>query len=346
MAVLVPSSRGAAAFPHMRDQAARRLGDILEMKVRLMETCYLSTDQLSPERRAADFRLAFEDHAVGVIVATSGGDDAIRVLRHLDVATLAANPKPFLGCSEATSIHLALYEAGVLSFYGDALLTRFALAGPAMHSYTQEALLATLFGAKGVPVAVSPSEAYLDNCRDWSDPTSLDVARDLEENPGWEWWHVSRTDTDPRIGTLWGGCLEVLYKHLATGICLPNRADLNGAVLFVETSARIPCDETVYSFFQCLGELGYLARFAAILVGRPLTVCRGETARPDRDTYKRRQKRAVLRAVREYSDPLVPVVFDLDFGHTDPQIFVPVGGTCRVYPHSRTITFTYQRAPR
>jgi muramoyltetrapeptide carboxypeptidase LdcA involved in peptidoglycan recycling len=35
------------------------------------------------------------------------------------------------------------------------------------------------------------------------------------------------------------------------------------------------------------------------------------------------------------------VVFDLDIGHTDPQLIVPIGGTVRVDGPGRRITVRY-----
>ena len=34
-------------------------------------------------------------------------------------------------------------------------------------------------------------------------------------------------------------------------------------------------------------------------------------------------------------------VFDVDFGHTDPQLVIPYGGTVRVDGPARRITVTY-----
>jgi muramoyltetrapeptide carboxypeptidase LdcA involved in peptidoglycan recycling len=34
------------------------------------------------------------------------------------------------------------------------------------------------------------------------------------------------------------------------------------------------------------------------------------------------------------------IVFDVDFGHTDPQVVIPVGGTVEVNGPDRTITVT------
>lgn len=333
-------------FPHMRAQGAERLEALLEMKVALMDTCYLTTEQLTPELRAADVMAAFADEHVAAVVCAIGGDDAIRVIKHLDAHAIASNPKPFLGYSDATSIHLFLFELGILSLYGGNLLCQFAVSGPSMHAYTQEAFLTALFGRQDKAVAVLPSGAFQDGYLSWGEEANLGVAKALEENPGWEWHNCPRYDTKTKIGTLWGGCLEVLFNHLATKICLPDLDELAGAILFVETSEVFPPHHIVYSFFQCLGELGYLHNFAAILVGRPQTVSYKDTAQPDRDAYKKDQKRAILRAIREYTDPPLPVIFDLDFGHTDPQVPVPVGGTAHIYPHSRSITFTYERAPR
>ena len=35
------------------------------------------------------------------------------------------------------------------------------------------------------------------------------------------------------------------------------------------------------------------------------------------------------------------IVFDVDLGHTDPQVVIPVGGTIRVDGPQRAITVTY-----
>ena len=67
--------------------------------------------------------------------------------------------------------------------------------------------------------------------------------------------------------------------------------------LFVETCEEFPSEYFVYSFFQSLGELGVLTAAAALLVGRPQTVCRGVSPSCGRDEYRTSQRAAVLRAV-------------------------------------------------
>ncbi len=81
----------------------------------------------------------------------------------------------------------------------------------------------------------------------------------------------------------------------------------------------MPDEYFVYVFFQSLGELGLLANFAAILVGRPKTIHRGRVPHGGEERFVVEQRKAVLRALSEYA-PAVPAVFGVDFGHTDPQL--------------------------
>lgn len=60
----------------------------------------------------------------------------------------------------------------------------------------------------------------------------------------------------------------------------------------------------------------------------------------ERARYARDQREAVLRALAVYA-PDVMAVFDVDLGHTDPQLIVPYGGLVRVDGPARRITVTY-----
>ena len=60
----------------------------------------------------------------------------------------------------------------------------------------------------------------------------------------------------------------------------------------------------------------------------------------DRVTHTAQQREAVLKAFAQYA-PGTMIVFDVDLGHTDPQVIIPVGGTIQVNGPDRTITVTY-----
>lgn len=48
----------------------------------------------------------------------------------------------------------------------------------------------------------------------------------------------------------------------------------------------------------------------------------------------------MLRALEEYA-PETMAVFDVDLGHTDPQVIMPYGGRVRVDGVARRIVVTY-----
>jgi muramoyltetrapeptide carboxypeptidase len=71
------------------------------------------------ENRAADVNAMFANKDVKALMAVRGGWGVARMLRHLDFDLIAANPKPVLGFSDITGLHLALQaRAGLISFHG------------------------------------------------------------------------------------------------------------------------------------------------------------------------------------------------------------------------------------
>jgi muramoyltetrapeptide carboxypeptidase len=71
------------------------------------------------EQRLAALHGAFADPAVDGIVCTRGGWGSAELLPYLDAELIRANPKPFIGYSDHTSLHIWLRErANMVSFYG------------------------------------------------------------------------------------------------------------------------------------------------------------------------------------------------------------------------------------
>jgi muramoyltetrapeptide carboxypeptidase len=69
--------------------------------------------------RAADINAMFADRAVRAILCVRGGWGAARMLPFLDFAVIRANPKPVMGFSDITGLHMALQaRAGMISFHG------------------------------------------------------------------------------------------------------------------------------------------------------------------------------------------------------------------------------------
>ena len=73
----------------------------------------------SDEERAADINALFADPEVRGIFALRGGYGSCRILPLLDYAAIRANPKPLVGYSDITAMHLAiLVKTGLVTFHG------------------------------------------------------------------------------------------------------------------------------------------------------------------------------------------------------------------------------------
>ncbi|WP_263264819.1 LD-carboxypeptidase [Pseudomonas sp. RIT-PI-S] len=69
--------------------------------------------------RLADLHAAFADPAIAAVLCVRGGYGSPRLLDQIDYSLIAANPKPFVGYSDLTALHQALWqETGCISFHG------------------------------------------------------------------------------------------------------------------------------------------------------------------------------------------------------------------------------------
>lgn len=71
------------------------------------------------EARVRDIHRAFSDPRVRAVWCTRGGGTAWRLLERLDWDLIAANPKPFIGFSDVTTLHTAIAQrCGLVTFHG------------------------------------------------------------------------------------------------------------------------------------------------------------------------------------------------------------------------------------
>ncbi|XVV09547.1 LD-carboxypeptidase [Actinoplanes sp. CA-131856] len=69
--------------------------------------------------RLADLEDAFRDPAVRAIIATRGGTGAQRIASRIDPALVRADPKPIVGFSDITYLHLTLLaRTGLVGLHG------------------------------------------------------------------------------------------------------------------------------------------------------------------------------------------------------------------------------------
>lgn len=67
--------------------------------------------------RARDVQAAIDDDSIEAIWGLRGGYGTMRLLPLLDLHRMRARPKAYIGFSDNTTVHLALLNAGVISFH-------------------------------------------------------------------------------------------------------------------------------------------------------------------------------------------------------------------------------------
>ena len=71
------------------------------------------------EERAEELNDMFKDDSIKAIIALRGGSGAARILDKLDYDVIKENPKVFIGYSDITALHLAIFEkTRLVTFHG------------------------------------------------------------------------------------------------------------------------------------------------------------------------------------------------------------------------------------
>ena len=201
-------------------------------------------------------------------------------------------------------------------------MTQFAMQKE-MDKYTADHIRHALFDTG--EYEISPSLEYNEIGLDWSDPSLLVTRRVYEPNTGWVW----DTPSDGE-GILWGGCLESIDDMLCNNVSIPGLNEFENIIMLLETSEGIPSHGYVQRVIRALGERGILQKIRGVLVGRPKS---WEFDKPftkeERTTYTKVQQETIFEIIRLYNKE-IPIVQNVNFGHTDPQIPMPYGGRARI----------------
>lgn len=123
--IVSPSS---AIFETEPYEVAVESMEALGLKVKLGEHVNNRYGHLagSDLERAGELNAMFKDPAIDAIIALRGGSGAARILDKLDYTAIAENPKIFIGYSDITALHLAIFEkTGLVTFHGPLAVSKW-----------------------------------------------------------------------------------------------------------------------------------------------------------------------------------------------------------------------------
>ena len=271
----------------------------------------------NPKARADDLMAAFADETIDGIISTIGGEDSIRTLPYLDLDVIRNNPKVFMGFSDTTISHATCFKAGIVSFYGPSFMAGFA-ENEGMFPYMVDSVRRTLFSPEPIGVIEPNRTGWTVEYLPWENPENQSTRRKLNPCTGWR-FHQEAGVVE---GHLFGGCIDVLDWLRGTDY-FSAAGDLQGAVFFLETSEEALPPSFLPRFVRCLAAMGILEELGGILLGRP-------GGGVDPSTFHEYGD-ALCKAVREeYGLNDLPIVTNMDFGHTDPMFVIPIGMKVRI----------------
>ena len=239
----------------------------------------------SPTEAAEEFNRLLRDQEVRAIFALTGGRLALSYLDLIDFEAVSTDPKPLLGFSDISTLHLALHaRTGVVSMHSDCVTHGFGYwheSDDARRKELEDVYLRVLTG-DGAPGV-------------------------LPAGRRWECWRSGSAR-----GPLVGGMLNRLVRVQSTSFALtPEHFD--GAVLFWEEA--FTSTSVVWSDLHVLRHAGVLDRIGGMVVGAPFEV---EPTEGGPDTLRE----IVLDALGERD---IPVLGNVDVGHDPPNLPMPLG---------------------
>lgn len=246
--------------------------------------------------RVDDLHRAFADKSIKMIITAIGGYNSNQLLRYLDYDLIKNNPKIFCGYSDITALTNAIYaKTGLVTYSGPQF---FTFGDKKSFDYTLEYFNKCLLAEDSFEI--KPSLEW-SNDRWGQDQKN----RRFVKNEGY--WTINEGKTS---GKILGGN-QCTFNLLQGTEFMP---DLAESILFIEddNEAKIgSIDRDLQSIIHQPGFDGV----KGIVFGR----FQPETK------MTRQLLTKIVKTKKELSD--LPIIANVDFGHTYPMITFPVGGT-------------------
>ena len=294
--IISPSRSMSIIAEDQRELSEQRLSDmglVVSYSKHVGESDSFGSSSI--ESRIHDLHEAFLDSSVSAILTTIGGYNCNQLLRYIDYELIASHPKRLCGYSDITALSSAIYaKTGLINYSGPHYSTFGMLHGI---EYTKEYFYTMMF--QDGPVQVLPSA-------EWSDDAwYLDQEnRTFIQNDGPYVIQEGRTD-----GVI-VGCNLCTLNLLQGSEYMPNLA---GSILFLEDDL----ESLPPTFDRDLQSLIHQPGFEGV---RGLMIGRFQQS----SQMSRQLLFDIIRSKRELAH--LPVVADVNFGHTSPQITLPIGG--------------------
>lgn len=265
-------------------------------------------DAVDVKLRAKDIHDAYQDSSVKAIMALNGGWLANSLLPYLDWDVIKANPKPFIGYSDITVLLNAIYaKTGNVGYLGPNLGT-FGIKHEA--GYTAESLCSVLCGNED-PITLAPSKKWGEGKK-----------RKQYNSQPWEIIQPGNAE-----GRLVGGNIATLYLLQGTEYYPVFKENTILAVEDDDEAGEYTTREFDRRLESILQQPNARKYVKAIVIGRFQSA-----------------SKVSMEDIRQIIDSKnlknIPIVANIDFGHTQPLLTLPIGGRMSVSAINNIIGLT------
>ncbi len=271
-------------------------------------------------QRAADLHAAFADPTIDAVLCIRGGWGTAELLPLLGADLIRRNPKPFLGFSDHTTLHIFLAQTcGLVTFYAPMLSPDFARGDSLAHGIDLPSFTSALTQTE--PWTLGPQDglrllrpALAAENDPWV-PHSF--GRSLPEGVGSDAAPAARRLTTAQ-GQLFGGCLTLLTESLGTPYAL-QPPETNSILFLEEVGTRAYQWDRMLLHLQFAGILNDHVK--AIVFG-DMAQCLIATGPEARQQENDLLEAALLHRLQFFEGP---VAIGLQCGHVDtPNRTVPL----------------------
>lgn len=300
MRVISPSRSLAIISKESRDIAVQRFDEI-GLKVSFSKNSEEINDFNSSKiaSRIDDLNAAFIDKNVKAILTSIGGFNSNQLLRYIDYKKIKQNPKIFCGFSDITALQDAIYaKTGLVCYYGPHFSSFGMKKG---FDFTMEYFKKCLFESKVFDVKSSG---------EWSDDEWYkdQEKRNFIENKGY-----ATINEGEAKGTIIGGNL-CTFNLLQGTEFMPS---LKESIFFIEDDYESKPQHFDRDLQSLIHQSGF-EEVRGIIIGR--------FQKESNMTNELLTK--IIKSKKELQG--IPVISNVDFGHTTPIITFPIGGKVEI----------------
>ena len=261
----------------------------------------------SVEARINDIHDAFKDKEVDAILTVIGGYNSNQLLQYIDYKLIEANPKIICGFSDITALGNAITgKTGMITYMGPHFSSWAMKYG---FEYSLEYFIKCCIN--DVPYDLLPSKQWSD------DPWYINQEkRDFIENDGY--WIINHGHG---AGKIIGGHVRCINSLQGTDYW----PGLNDSILILEEDAEI----NPSLFDRQLQSLIHQPDFSGIkgiLIGRFQ-----KNSKMTKDLLFK-----IVNTKKELKN--IPIIANVDFGHTAPIATIPIGGTMEINAVDKNVT--------